>query len=146
MELTVHNIRRTLASNLRTFASRASDCSHNPHQIEIRSLDNHASRCIANANFCFQIYAIDCDAYSKIHDILHDSLERLRDLRKVYNAKNYICGQDRAIGGAKTALIEQVNRIWEVIDFYNDEAQATTEAEKDERWARHVSSQLKATN
>jgi hypothetical protein len=119
-------VRRTLASNLRDFASRASHCSHSPRQIEIRSLEKHASQCIANANFCSQIHAIDGNAYSNIRDLIHDILDALRLLRKVYNAKNHICGQDRAIGDAKNALIGQINRLWGSVNFYTDEARAAT--------------------
>lgn len=120
--ITALTIRSVLASNLRDFASRASHCSHNPRQIEIRSLEKHAAQCTANANFCFQINAIDGDSYSKIRDLINDGLNGLRLLRKVYNAKNYICGQDRATEDAKAALVRQVNRLRDAINFITDEA------------------------
>ena len=124
--INAYDIRRVLASNLRGFASRASHCSHNPRQIKICSLDKDASECIANANFCFQIYAIDGDAYSKIRDTITALFVDICRLRKVYNAKNYICGQDGAIAAAKADAVSQINRLWEVINFYNDEPQTTT--------------------
>lgn len=137
MELTVCNIWRTLAGNIRDFASRASHCSHNPRQIEIRSLEKHADQCIANANFCFQITAIDGDSYSKIRELIHDTIDALRLLRRAHEGKDHLIGC--ALADFKAALVEKINRLWGVINFI-------TEAEKDERWARHVSSQLKATN
>lgn len=128
MELTVHNTRRVLASNLRTFAAYASHLRHNPRQIAVSVIDRHATQCIANANFCFQIYAIDGDAYAKIRDIITDITVDIRRLRKVAKATNYICGQDAAISAARLDAAYQINRLWEVINFYNDEAQATSAA------------------
>lgn len=119
--INAYNIRRVLASNIRGFASRASHCSHNPRQIEIRSLEKHASQCIANANFCFQIYAIDGDAYSKIRDLIHDTLDGLRLVRRAHEGKDHLIGCELA--NAKAALVGQVNRLWGVINFYNDEPQ-----------------------
>lgn len=118
MELTVYNIRRTLAGNIRCFASRASHCSHNPRQIEIRSLEKHASQCIANANFCFQIYAIDGDSYSKIRDLIHDTLDGLRLLRRAHEGKNHLIGCE--LPNAKSALIGQINRLWCYINQLHD--------------------------
>lgn len=113
MELTVYNISRTLAGNIRGFASRASHCSHNPRQIEIRSLEKHASQCIANANFCFQIYAIDGDSYSKIRDLIHDTLDGLRLLRRAHEGKDHLIGC--ALADSKAALIGKINHLWHTI-------------------------------
>ena len=116
--ITAHNVRIVLASNLRDFASRASHCSHHPRQIEIRSLEKHASQCIANANFCFQIHAIDGDNYAFIRDLIHDSLDGLRLVRRAHEGKDHLIGC--ALADAKTALIVQINRIWGHINQHHD--------------------------
>jgi hypothetical protein len=102
MQLTnAQNVRTILASNFETLTSNACHYRNFPHQIGVTQLDNQTLARISQANFAFQIGAIDAHDYGRIRDLTNDVTNAVKRLRKVYNADNYLCGQAQAISAAK---------------------------------------------
>lgn len=106
--ITTSFIREVLAGNLSDFAALARSNRHTPREILVEPLKNWCGRCIAQANFAYQILAIDADEYTFIRDIVNDLTCDLLRLRRVYRATNYICGQDGAIKAAANDVGERI--------------------------------------
>lgn len=79
---TAHNIRRVLASNLLTFAARCRNARSQPFSYSIESLQNYCSRCVGEANFCFQIDALDADSYIATRNAIMDLTAAVIAVRK----------------------------------------------------------------
>jgi len=102
MELTnAQNVRNILASNFETLTSNACHYRNFPRQISVTALASRELACLSQANFAFQIGAIDANDYCRIRDLTNDLTTALKKLRKVYNADNYLSGQCMAITRAK---------------------------------------------
>jgi hypothetical protein len=121
---TAYDIRRVLASNLKTFAESASRLRSHPTKIaSITGFQTHADRCVANITFAFQIHAIDADTCISLRDIIEAVTLDTRRLRRIATAKNYICGQDSAISAAAVDAEVNTNLLWRAIDLLKDEEQ-----------------------
>jgi hypothetical protein len=102
MELTnAQNVRKILASNFETLTSNACHYRNFPRQISVTRIDDHTVARISQANFAFQIGAIDDHDYGRIRHLTIELTTAVKYLRKVYNADNYLCGQAQAISAAK---------------------------------------------
>ena len=102
MELTnAQNVRKILASNFDVLTSNACHYRNFPRQISVTRMEDHTVARISQANFAFQIGAIDANDYCRIRDLTSDLTNAVKRLRKVYNADNYLCGQAQAISAAK---------------------------------------------
>jgi hypothetical protein len=105
---TTNDIRRILASNFDTMLAHACRSHNFPHQIKVERFQLHAERCISQANFAFQIDAIEANTYCNLRTSASNVTDAVTNLRKIYNAKNFVCGKEQAIVAAKASLISAI--------------------------------------
>ena len=102
------NIHKILAGNFNVFTSYALVASDNPNKIRADSAKRKATEIISQANFAFQIGAIEAAEYCVLRDFVGDVRDNVLALRKVYSAKNYISGHAAAIANANANVTRAV--------------------------------------
>jgi hypothetical protein len=105
---TAQNIRRVLASNLNTFAARARNNRSQPFSYSIESLQNHCSRCVAEANFCFMIDAIDGDSYIVTRNTIMDLTAAVIAVRKAVK-------DNHDVGATSAEATKKINLLYSIV-------------------------------
>jgi Na+-translocating ferredoxin:NAD+ oxidoreductase RnfC subunit len=123
-----NDIRRILASNFDTMLAHACRCHNFPRQIKVQAFQRHADRSISQANFAFQIDAIDANTYCYLRNCANNVTDAITKLRKIYNAKNFMCGQAQAIAAAKASLISAITDLRVNLHTMKQDSVTTTTA------------------
>lgn len=113
---TAYDIRRVLASNLKTFAEACSSHRRDPIRFDVESLRRVCERWKGQANFCFQIGAIDASTYNALASIITELTESIIAIRAAVK-------QTSDYRKAADAATKTIDLLWRAIDLLKDEEQ-----------------------
>jgi len=94
------SILNTLANNLHSFASQAQTLNNYPRDIRKALVEKRRYYLQGQVSFCLCIWGITPIYAGKINDQIRTLADALEKVRRVAQAKNYLCGKNQAINNA----------------------------------------------
>ena len=100
-----------LVGEIRIFAAKCHLCASQPRKIKNTLLRSNLDRFKAVVLFNQSIASISVSSSCNLTSSAASAFDALLRLRKVYTAKNYICGQDHAIAEARNDVGQWIKRL-----------------------------------
>ncbi len=113
----VRYVRKVLAANFGLLIENAHNYRKSPRKISITAQHSRENACLSQANFAFQIGAIEAQQYCDIRDRTMKVTDAIKELRNVNDSDNYLCGQVAAIARQQAELKTAIANLSTVLNL-----------------------------